>query len=38
MQDEGNEEGLSANKLLLGALALVAVALLIVSGDRKSVV
>ncbi|XP_021238742.1 pre-B-cell leukemia transcription factor-interacting protein 1, partial [Numida meleagris] len=31
-QDEGNEEGLSANKLLLGALALVAVALLIVSG------
>lgn len=31
MQDEGNEEGLSANKLLLGALALVAVALLIVS-------
>eukprot|EP00076_Gallus_gallus_P033687 XP_024999225.1 pre-B-cell leukemia transcription factor-interacting protein 1 isoform X2 [Gallus gallus] len=32
MQDEGNEEGLSANKLLLGALALVAVALLIVSG------
>ncbi|XP_042748464.1 pre-B-cell leukemia transcription factor-interacting protein 1 [Lagopus leucura] len=32
LQDEGNEEGLSANKLLLGALALVAVALLIVTG------
>ncbi|XP_065585913.1 pre-B-cell leukemia transcription factor-interacting protein 1 [Cyrtonyx montezumae] len=31
-QDEGSEEGLSTNKLLLGALALVAVALLIVSG------
>lgn len=33
LQDEGNEEGLSANKLLLGALALVAVALLIVTGE-----
>ncbi|XP_052535319.1 pre-B-cell leukemia transcription factor-interacting protein 1 isoform X2 [Tympanuchus pallidicinctus] len=32
LRDEGNEEGLSANKLLLGALALVAVALLIVTG------
>ncbi|NXI64898.1 PBIP1 protein, partial [Anseranas semipalmata] len=37
-QDGGDEDGLSTSKYLLGALALVAVALLLISGPLESVV
>ncbi|NXK56995.1 PBIP1 protein, partial [Chauna torquata] len=38
MQDGGDEDGLSMSKYLLGALVLVAVALLLISGPLESVV